>query len=128
MAAAGDLSPLQGCWVGQRAGSEGTETGSRRCLGGAFDICFDERGQGQMTIEAKATNATFRAPAQAAYESGQLVINVGQGTNESGDLFSSLRIKCAPRGDKAANCVYQILDNFACAYGAGWLPASLKRR
>jgi hypothetical protein len=121
MAAAGDLSPLRGCWVGDASAAKG-------CEGFSVDICFDERGQGQMTIEAGGLHGTIRAPAQAAYENGQLVINVGGASSFIGGRFSRFRIKCALRGEEAADCAHMVLDDFACAYGAGWIPASLKRR
>jgi hypothetical protein len=123
MAAAGDLSPLQGCWEVQ------IRTSAWQC-NHDITLCFDERGQGQRIIEdGYDIYAMIWAPAQAAYESGQLVINVGPGLHPIYDRSTpSVRIKCAPRGEKAAGCDYMFLegdDYCAGKYPRGH-PASLR--
>jgi hypothetical protein len=118
-AAAGDLSPLQGCW-------EATFSDiSPNCRGFRAAMCFNERGQGQMVVDHRA--GPIQAQIQAAYESGQLVINSAMGHNaDASFVIGRFRIKCALRGEEA-DCVYDTSDA-SCESGAGLPPVTLKRR
>jgi hypothetical protein len=120
MAAANDLSPLQGCW-------DAEFSWAGRCRSFSTVMCFDERGQGRITLDIP--EGIFRITTQAAYADGQLVINIDNGFDPNRNSRTSrIRVNCGPGGEEEADCTSTILEAGYCGYNTGSHPVHMKRR